>query len=198
MDGRPLYVDGCDVCFDPATAHNVRANLGAVGGRTHLLRPGDTQALGPGEVLDGRGCLALPALVDGGGRLPVAGVMAPFRDGPRPHAVCPLLADLARREGEQRAAVAATVVAAWHHAGCRVLAGTPCGAGSLVDELEWLVRGGLTPGEALGAATAQWGAHIAEGGPADWLIVAGGPLARIAALRCPRHVVAGGVRVGGE
>lgn len=57
----PLYVDGCDVCLDPETARNVRANLGCRDGRLWLLPPGEVRALGPGRVLDGRGCLALPA-----------------------------------------------------------------------------------------------------------------------------------------
>ncbi len=64
--GRPLfraqlYVDGCDVCLDPETAHNVRANLVAAGGRTYILGPQDTTRLGPARVFDGHGCLALYA-----------------------------------------------------------------------------------------------------------------------------------------
>ncbi len=62
-----LYVDGCDVCLDPVTAHNVRANLAAVAGRVWLLRPGDRASLGAAPVLDGRGCLALYAPWEGPG-----------------------------------------------------------------------------------------------------------------------------------
>lgn len=54
-----LYVNGCDVSLDPVTTYNVRANLAALAGRTHLLRPGDVSVLGQAPVLDGRGCLAL-------------------------------------------------------------------------------------------------------------------------------------------
>lgn len=69
-----LYVDGCDVSFDPARAENVRANLAAVDGRTCVLRPGDTRSLGPAPVLDGRGCLALRAP-----RGPAQGLIAALR-----------------------------------------------------------------------------------------------------------------------
>ncbi len=80
----PLYVDGCDVSLDPATTDNVRANLAALAGCTHLLRPGDVSVLGQGPVLDGRGCLAL--------RLP-SGLWA--ASGPA-EALEALLADLGR------------------------------------------------------------------------------------------------------
>jgi len=137
-----LYVDGCDVCLDAATAHNVRANLGALRGRGFLLRPGDVAALGRGEVLDGRGCLALPAPRDA----------------------------------------------------LRVLPGTPGGSGALVLELQRLVRAGSSAGQAIAAAAGR----LVDGGRADWLLVPGGPLADVGALRSARHVVLGGVRVGGS
>jgi len=132
MPAAQIYVDGCDVCLDPCTAHNVRANLVAVDGLTYLLPPGDTRSLGPAPVLDGRECLALPAGSD------------------------------------------------------RVLA-----------ELHRLVRHGRTPGQAIAQALPGAG-RIAEGTPADWWLVPGGPLADPSALRRPRHIVKGGVRVGGD
>lgn len=138
MSGIQLYVDGCDVCLDPRTAHNVRANLAAVDGVAHLLRPGDTRSLGPAPVLDGRLCLAL----SGGD---------PSGPG-APGALC-------------RAALR-------------------------------LVAGGTRVGEAL-ALLLPRGGGLREGGVADWWLVPGGPLADAAALARPRHIVVGGMWVGG-
>ena len=73
-----LYVDGCDVCLDPVTAHNVRANLAVVAGRVWVLRPGDGVSLGAAPVLDGLGCLALYAPWE------AAGATADFLDRLRP------------------------------------------------------------------------------------------------------------------
>lgn len=102
-----LYVDGCDVCFDPARTENVRANLAAVGGRTYLLRPGDAASLGPAPVLDGRGCLALRApgawgawaatAVAAGLRRRPAAALAAIEDGGGPAA---LAGELERLVGE--------------------------------------------------------------------------------------------------
>lgn len=60
-EGAILYVDGCDVCLDPVTAHNVRANLVVVAGRVWLLPPGARPAPGGTPVFAGGGCLALYA-----------------------------------------------------------------------------------------------------------------------------------------
>lgn len=134
MPQAQLYVDGCDISLDPATAENVRANLAAVGGRTYILRPGDVRSLGSAAVLDGRGCLAL---------------------------------------------------------------GIALVAQDVLEELERLVRAGSRPGRAM-AEKLPRGARIVEEAPADWWLVPGGPLADITALRRPRHIVRGGVRVGGR
>ena len=76
-----------------------------------------------------------------------------------------------------------------HHAGVRIAAGTDFGgggarAGVLAGEVEALVRAGLQPWEALGAATWRGGellgvadaGVIREGGPASFILVAGNPL----------------------
>ncbi len=194
-----LYVDGCDVSLDPAAAHNVRCNLGMRGARLWLLRPGDTRALGPGTVLDGRGCLALPAPSDAcAPRRPASSSPSGTSRPVVPEV--PLLADVCRRLGPAAAGAAAAAVAQRVRAGARVLAGTPRGAGGLdglLDELDWFVRGGLTPGQAIAAATTAQGARIEDGGPADVWLVPDGVLRDVTALRGVRHVIEGGVRVGG-
>ena len=91
-----------------------------------------------------------------------------------------------------------------HRAGARLLAGTDAGidivppGSSLADELSEFVAAGLTPYEALLAATrhaaefldqgAEFGA-VAVGMRADLLLLAGNPLVDIAAVREPRGVV---------
>ncbi len=159
-----LYVDGCDVSFDPATADNVRANLVAVDGRTHILRPGDTMSLGSAPVLDGTGCLALRVT----------------RGGAWAAATPPSVSDAVRRSWVP---VSGSLPAARD------------AAAQLVAALEELTRGGLTPGQAL-ARLLPGGGGIAEGSPADWWLVPGGPLADLRAMAQPRHVVEGGWRVG--
>jgi imidazolonepropionase-like amidohydrolase/ABC-type multidrug transport system permease subunit len=83
-----------------------------------------------------------------------------------------------------------------HAAGVRVLAGTDAGnpgtahGASLHQELELLVRGGLTPVEALAAATGKTAdcfhierGRIAKGTRADFVLVAGNPTEDIKATR---------------
>lgn len=195
-----LYVDGCDVSFDPARVDNVRANLVSVEGRTYLLRPGDTRSLGPAPVLDGRDCLALPGLIDcdGAGRAAdvglgvtaiVGGARGPWRS---PHQPSGWVVALPPGESALE----------WYRTG-RLLAGGP----DLHGTLEAHVAAGLTPGEAIVCATLRPGALlgtdppvgcIGDGSAADWVLVPGGPLRDIRALRRPRHVVMGGVRVAGH
>ncbi len=80
-------------------------------------------------------------------------------------------------------------------AGVVIAAGTDCGGGSaranhLAWEVEALVRAGLEPWEALGAATWRGGellgepgaGAVAEGGPADFFLVHGDPYSDPAAL----------------
>ena len=82
-----------------------------------------------------------------------------------------------------------------HAAGVRIAAGTDFGgggarAGVLAGEVEALVKAGLEPWEALGAATWRGGelldepgaGVIREGGPADFVVVGGDPLSDPAAL----------------
>ncbi|MDO1560480.1 amidohydrolase family protein [Brevundimonas sp. 2R-24] len=93
-------------------------------------------------------------------------------------------------------------------AGVPVLAGTDAGAPtitpgcSMASELELMVQGGLTAGEALTAATAapadvferlRGGGRIAPGAPADLILMARNPLEAISAVRTPIGVVRGGV-----
>ena len=195
-----LYVDGCDVSFDPARVDNVRANLASVQGRTYVLRPGDTGSLGPAPVVNGRDCLALPGLIDcdgagcpadiaAGVTAVVDGAPGPWRRPPRP------------REWVVGLPPGASVPQ-WHRLG-RLLAHGP----DLHAMLQALVTAGLTPGEAILCATLRPGAlldadpplgRIADGAAADWILVPGGPLRDIRALRRPRHVVIGGARVAGH
>lgn len=82
-----------------------------------------------------------------------------------------------------------------HAAGVRIAAGSDFGGGStragqLAWEVEALVRAGLEPWQALGAATWRGGqllgvrdaGRIREGGPADFVLVHGDPLSDPAAL----------------
>ncbi len=95
-------------------------------------------------------------------------------------------------------------VRALHEAGVPLLAGTDYGvpAHSLHRELELFVAAGLTPGEALRAATAlparvmgldADSGTVEVGKRADLLLVEGDPLADISAIRKGRWVVAEGV-----
>jgi imidazolonepropionase-like amidohydrolase len=95
-------------------------------------------------------------------------------------------------------------VRALHEAGVPLLAGTDYGvpAHSLHRELELFVAAGLTPGEALRAATAvparvmgldADSGTVEVGKRADLLLVEGDPLADISAIRKGRWVVADGV-----
>jgi imidazolonepropionase-like amidohydrolase len=93
-------------------------------------------------------------------------------------------------------------------AGVRIATGTDFGGGpprpgNFVLELELLVRAGLEPYEALGAAT--WAAGevsgvpsagtLAKGGPADFVVVEGDPLSDVTALRRIQAVFRNGQRV---
>ncbi|MGH2499349.1 MAG: amidohydrolase family protein [Candidatus Limnocylindria bacterium] len=99
-------------------------------------------------------------------------------------------------------------VRAARDAGVRIATGTDVGggpprAGNFALEVELLVRAGLQPHEALGAAT--WGAgevlgvpHVgtlASGAPADLVLVDGDPLSDVAALRRVRAVFRNGERI---
>lgn len=88
-----------------------------------------------------------------------------------------------------RAEAAAESVRLAHQAGVRIAAGSDFGGGStranqLAWEVELLVKAGLEPWEALGAATWRGGellgepeaGVIREGGPADFVLVHGDPL----------------------
>ena len=89
----------------------------------------------------------------------------------------------------ERAETAAESVRLAHRAGVRIAAGSDFGGGStranqLAWEVELLVKAGLEPWEALGAATWRGGelldepeaGVIREGGPADFVLVHGDPL----------------------
>jgi len=102
-------------------------------------------------------------------------------------------AQLARSERLLRDALESARIA--HRAGVAIAAGTDFGgggprAGVLAGEVELLVRAGLEPWQALGAATWRGGALlgepdagvIREGGPADFILVDGDPLSHPGAL----------------
>jgi imidazolonepropionase-like amidohydrolase len=94
----------------------------------------------------------------------------------------------------ERLETAMAAVGEAHRAGVKIAAGTDFGGGSVrAGELAWevdsLVRAGLEPWEALGAATWQGGellgneaGTLREGGPADFFLVHGDPLSDPAAL----------------
>ncbi len=99
-----------------------------------------------------------------------------------------------RRIGARQEAAQASVRLA-HRAGVAIATGTDFGGGSLrANQLAWeveeLVRAGLEPWEALGAATWRGGellgepeaGVIREAGPADFMLVHGDPLVDPAAL----------------
>jgi imidazolonepropionase-like amidohydrolase len=98
------------------------------------------------------------------------------------------------------------VVGALHEAGAHVVAGSDVGAGdTLHRELELLVRAGLSPADALRAATSGAAralrrddlGTIAEGRRADLVLVEGDPCANVSAVRETRAVFKGGRRVAG-
>jgi imidazolonepropionase-like amidohydrolase len=116
----------------------------------------------------------------------------------------PLDPDIVRRVDEARERYATSVRNAIE-AGVPIAAGTDAGTplnehGGLVSELERYVELGMSPIDAIRAATwfaGRWidervGA-IAPGRAADLLVVEGDPRESIAALRSLRHVVLGGV-----
>jgi imidazolonepropionase-like amidohydrolase len=97
------------------------------------------------------------------------------------------------------------LVAALHDAGARLLAGTDCGyyvpAGtSMHDELDELIAAGLTPFEALSAATRSAAEFLEDpsigtihtGARADLVLVAQNPLETPSTLRAPRGVMLSG------
>ena len=103
--------------------------------------------------------------------------------------------DAGRARMATRKAGAYASVAAAHKAGVRIATGSDFGGGSvraghLAWEVELLVDAGLTPREALNAATRVGGSvlghdgagRIAEGAPADLVLVHGDPLADPRAL----------------
>ncbi len=108
---------------------------------------------------------------------------------------------------EDVAAYLQASVAALHDGGIRILAGSDAPAQSVVhglgfvQELEFLVESGLTPTEALTAATATnaevFGlddrGRIAPGLRADLVLVDGDPTTDVRALRRIRHLWRGGV-----
>ncbi|MGV1008182.1 MAG: amidohydrolase family protein [Dermatophilaceae bacterium] len=96
-------------------------------------------------------------------------------------------------------------VAAAHEAGIPVYVGTDAGGtlphGLVASEVLQLTRAGLTPTEAVGAAT--WAARawlgrpgLEEGAPADLVVYDADPREDVRALAHPRHIVLRGVRVG--
>jgi imidazolonepropionase-like amidohydrolase len=96
------------------------------------------------------------------------------------------------------------IIEALHEAGVRIVAGTDYGipGQSLLRELELYVRAGLTPMEAIRAATAVPASvmglgsdvgTIAAGKRADLLVLDANPLAEIANIRTGHWVVANGV-----
>jgi imidazolonepropionase-like amidohydrolase len=88
-----------------------------------------------------------------------------------------------------------STVRAAHEAGVTVLAGTdsfPCG--TVASEVQWLVRCGLSPESALGAAS--WSARswlglpgLVDGAPADLVAYDTDPTLDIAALSHPRRII---------
>lgn len=129
--------------------------------------------------------------------------------------LCMMLATARSRDAEPGYAHARRFVRDLHEAGVTLVAGTDANAapgapasvphGTAVHrELELLVGAGLTPGEALHAATAQASSLFAwrdrgvvrPGARADLLLVEGDPLADISAVRRIRQVWSAGVPVG--
>src|SRR5262249_31644345 len=96
-----------------------------------------------------------------------------------------------------------------HEAGVHIAAGADSGTplnyhGSLLPELELMVKNGMTPLEAIHSATAvaaeavglgRAGGRVAPGYAADLLAVAGGPAANIGALAEVRMVLARGASI---
>lgn len=114
--------------------------------------------------------------------------------------------------GAPRYDIATGTVRALHEAGVPILAGTDAGnpgtthGASMHEEMALLVEAGLTPEQALRAATsvpaARFGledrGRIAEGLRADLVLVAGDPTRDIAATRAIVGVWKGGVRLDRE
>lgn len=89
-----------------------------------------------------------------------------------------------------------------HRSGIKLLPGTDDGTGvSVHRELELYVRAGMSPAQALRAATLDAAAYLGQDGQrgaiapgklAELVLVAGDPTADISAVRRPRMVIAGG------
>ncbi|MCD9032097.1 CIA30 family protein [Luteimonas sp. Y-2-2-4F] len=161
-----------------------------------------------------RGAFVVPTLSviasvagdDGGRRLAADPALSPLLS---PGQRASLEATMARQPRPQRLRDALESVRRLHAAGVPILAGTDApnpgtahGA-SLHGELALLVRAGLSPREALAAATSRPAARfglrdrgrIAPGLRADLVLVEGDPLADIAATRAIRGVWKNGRRV---
>jgi len=113
---------------------------------------------------------------------------------------------LPSRERERAISARRAMVRALRDAGAPLLAGTDggvplVGPGELPEELAELTEAGLTPYEALRAATIDAAAFlgaadslggVAEGQRADLVVLAGNPLEDVSILREPVAVIAGG------
>jgi imidazolonepropionase-like amidohydrolase len=201
-----LYLDGPDRDVSPFTVDEVRAVVAAAhargarvtahsgqlpGARVGAEAPVD--CLEHGFVLDADAAAAMAG--NGVAMVSTLAVLESWRS----FAGTTLIPRFATADGQ--AAVAARreqaheSVRLAHRAGVLIAAGTDFGGGSLrANQLAWevqtLVTAGLTPAEALGAATVNGGrllgepdaGTLREGGPADFALVHGDPLSDPAAL----------------
>jgi imidazolonepropionase-like amidohydrolase len=115
--------------------------------------------------------------------------------------ICPTLALHRLFSPREDHALRQRLVAALHRAGVGVLAGSDAAPAGLTDELVELVASGLTPYQALRAATADAARFLGRadefgtvsvGLVADLLLVEGDPLGDLRALDAPSGVVARG------
>jgi imidazolonepropionase-like amidohydrolase len=205
-DFLKLYLDGPDPAASPwtpgeiepvvAAAHargvRVTAHAGRLSGARAGVR-GGVDAIEHGFELDG--ALAAEMAERGTFLVSTLAVMRSWLTFGRTTSLPRFAGADGRRAIADRLERAEESVVAAHRAGVRIAAGTDFGGGSLrANQLAWevesLVAAGLEPWEAMAAATWRGGellgeddaGTIREGGPADFFLVHGDPLADPASL----------------
>jgi imidazolonepropionase-like amidohydrolase len=201
-----LYLDGPDASTSPWTvteirrvvraAHDRGARVTAHSGRIAGARAGvagGVDALEHGFELDADVCADMVRLKTT--LVSTLAVMRSWRTFARTTTMARFASADGRRATAARLERAEVSIRAARKAGVAIATGTDFGGGSgranhLAWEVEGLVRAGLEPWEALGAATWRGGelldepeaGVIREGGPADFLLVHGDPTSDATAL----------------
>jgi imidazolonepropionase-like amidohydrolase len=201
-----LYLDGPDPDTAPWTVDEVARAVAAASAQDATVTAHATRLAGArAGVLGGIDCIEHGSELDldlggemarrGTFLVPTLGVLASWETFAATTTIERFRGTEGRAALATRKEVALESVATATRAGVRIAAGTDFGGGSLranqmAWEVECLVRAGMEPWQALGAATwmggellrEQYAGRLVVGGPADFFLVHGNPLDEPAAL----------------